>query len=152
MIYTSYLETYLGIIEIRATSRKLLSVLFVDCINENVTENVITKECAKQLKEYFNKERKEFDIEFEIEGTKFQKDVLNELLKIPYGEVTTYKEIAKRIGNEKAIRAVGNTIGKNNILIIIPCHRVIGNNGKMTGFVAGIDIKEALLKLEKENS
>lgn len=151
MIYTSYIVTDFGIIEIRATSRKILSVLFVDYENENVTENEITRKCAKELLEYFAGKRKVFDIDIEIEGTKFQKDVFEELMKIPYGEITTYKDIAIKIGNEKAIRAVGNIIGKNPFLIIVPCHRVIGSNGKMTGYVAGIDIKEGLLNLEKSN-
>lgn len=151
MIYTSYITTEFGIIEIRATSRKLLSVLFVDYVLDNVTENEITKKCAKELLEYFDGKRKVFDIDIELEGTKFQKDILNELMKIPYGEVTTYKDIAIKIGNEKAIRAVGNIIGKNQILVIVPCHRVIGSNGKMTGYVAGTDIKERLLNLEKDN-
>lgn len=152
MIYTSYIKTPLGIIEIRATSRKILSILFVDEENIYVTENELTKKCAKEIEEYFEGKRKEFDIEIEIEGTEFQKAVWNELLKIPYGTVTTYKEIAKNIGNESAVRAVGNIIGKNPILILVPCHRVIGSSGKMTGYVAGIERKEALLELEKENN
>lgn len=152
MIYTSYIETPLGIIEIRATSRKILSILFVDEENIYVTENELTRKCAKEIKEYFEGKRKEFDIEIEIEGTEFQRAVWNELLKIPYGTVTTYKEIARNIGNESAVRAVGNIIGKNPILILVPCHRVIGSSGKMTGYVAGIEKKEALLELEKENS
>lgn len=151
MIYISYIVTDFGIIEIRATSRKLLSILFVDYENKNVTENEITKKCAKELLEYFSGSRKTFDLDIVIEGTEFQKRVIRELLKIPYGEVVTYKDIAIKAGNEKAIRAVGNIIGRNNLLILIPCHRVIGSNGKMTGYVAGIDVKEALLNLEKDN-
>lgn len=151
MIYMSYIVTDFGIIEIRATSRKLLSVLFVDYENKNVTENEITRECAKELLEYFSGSRKKFDIQIPIEGTTFQKDVLNELLNIPYGEVVTYKDIAKRVGNEKAIRAASNIIGRNNLLVLIPCHRVIGSNGKMTGYVAGTKIKERLISLEKDN-
>lgn len=152
MIYTSYIVTELGIIEIRATSRKLLSVLFVEEENENVTENEITRRCAKELLEYFEGKRKEFDISLEIDGSEFQKLVWNEILKIPYGTVTTYKEIARRIGRENSVRAVGNIIGKNPILIIVPCHRIVGSNGKMTGYVAGIEKKEMLLKLEQDNS
>ncbi|MDO4283416.1 MAG: methylated-DNA--[protein]-cysteine S-methyltransferase [Clostridia bacterium] len=152
MIYTSYIVTELGIIEIRATSRKLLSVLFVEEENENVTENEITRRCAKELLEYFEGKRKEFDISLEIDGSEFQKLVWNEILKIPYGTVTTYKEIARRIGRENSVRAVGNIIGKNPILIMVPCHRIVGSNGKMTGYVAGIEKKEMLLKLEQDNS
>lgn len=151
MIYTSYIVTDFGIIEIRATSRKLLSILFVDYENKNVTENEITRKCAKELLEYFSGIRKTFDLDIVIEGTEFQKKVFSELLKIPYGEVVTYKDIAIRAGNEKAIRAVGNIIGRNNLLIIIPCHRVVGSNGKMTGYVAGTKIKEELINLEKDN-
>ncbi len=151
MIYTSYIVTEFGIIEIRATSRKLLSILFVDYANENVTENEITRRCAKELLEYFEGKRKKFDIEIPIEGTTFQKSVFNELLKIPYGQVVTYKDIAIRTGNEKAIRAVGNIIGKNTLRILIPCHRAIGSNVKMTRYVAGTKIKEELINLEKDN-
>ena len=149
MIYISYLETPFGILEIRATSRYILSVLFVDYVLENVTENELTKRCKLEIDEYFEKKRRTFDLPYQLAGTEFSKKVLQEVEKIPYGEVMTYKEIAKNVGKESAVRAVGNMIGKNNLLILLPCHRVIGSNGKMTGYVAGIKIKEKLLDLEK---
>ena len=107
------------------------------------------KECFKQLKEYFEGSRREFDLPIEMNGTQFQKKVWKELLKIPYGETRSYKDIAISIGNEKACRAIGMANNKNHIPIIIPCHRVIGSNGKLVGYAGGIDIKEKLLNIEK---
>lgn len=107
------------------------------------------KSIKKQLIEYFNKERKTFDIKLNLKGSEFQKKVWNELLNIPYGTVCTYKDIAIKIGNEKASRAVGMANNKNNIPIIIPCHRVIGPNKKLVGYAYGLDMKEKLINLEK---
>lgn len=111
------------------------------------------EKCKKQLEEYFSGKRKTFNLKLDIKGTDFRKKVWNELLKIPYGETINYGEQAERIGNPKASRAVGQANGDNKILIIIPCHRVIGKNGKMTGFSSegGIKVKEYLLELEKNN-
>ena len=109
------------------------------------------KNAKKQLDEYFAGIRKEFDIPIKLEGTDFQIKVWKELLKIPYGETCTYLDIAKHIGNPKAYRAVGMANNKNKIMIIIPCHRVIGSNKKLVGYAGGLDVKEKLLKLEKEN-
>ncbi|HSQ87865.1 methylated-DNA--[protein]-cysteine S-methyltransferase [Romboutsia sp.] len=109
----------------------------------------ICKETVKQLDEYFNKKRKHFNLPINIETTEFRKSVYNELLKIPYGQTRSYSDIAKAINNEKAVRAVGQANRLNNIVIIIPCHRVIGKNGKMVGYAGDkISIKEILLKLE----
>jgi methylated-DNA-[protein]-cysteine S-methyltransferase len=103
----------------------------------------------KQLESYISGERREFDIVLNPSGTAFQKQVWDKLITIPYGEVRSYKEIAIMIGNEKASRAVGMANGKNPIPIIIPCHRVIGSNGGLTGYAFGLAIKEKLLDLEK---
>lgn len=149
MIYISYVYTKIGIIEIRATSRKLLSILFVNEELGNVAENEITKKCAKEIEEYFDGTRKEFQIAVEIEGTEFQRKVLEEVKKIPYGMTISYQQIAKNIGRENSARAVGTTVGKNVLLIIVPCHRVIGTNGSMTGYLGGIERKRYLLELEK---
>ena len=105
-----------------------------------------------QLTEYFAGERKDFDLKLDPGGTEFQLEVLDELQKIPYGTTASYGEIAKRIGRPKAVRAVGAANGRNPIPIIIPCHRVIGSTGDMTGFGGGIPTKEALLRLEFEHS
>lgn len=101
-----------------------------------------------ELTEYFEGKRKSFDIKYKVTGTEFQKRVWNALTKIPYGQTRSYKDIAKSIGNEKACRAVGMANNKNPIMIIIPCHRVIGANGSLVGFGAGLDVKKTLLSIE----
>ena len=95
---------------------------------------------------------KSFDIPFKLNGSEFQMKVWNELLNIPYGETKTYKEIAKSIGNEKAFRAVGMANNKNPLLIIVPCHRVIGSSGDLVGYAGGMEMKMDLLNIEKVNS
>ena len=102
----------------------------------------------KQLKEYFNRERKEFNLLLEIFGTDFQKKVWDELTKIPYGETISYGELANRMGDKNLMRAVATANGANPIPIIIPCHRVIGADGSLTGYGGGLDVKQKLLELE----
>jgi len=109
-------------------------------------------EARQQLTAYFNGERKSFDLQLRPGGTEFQQEVLEELQKIPYGTTTSYGDIAERIGRPKAVRAVGAANGRNPIPIIIPCHRVIGAGGDLTGFGGGIPTKKALLRLELEHS
>jgi methylated-DNA-[protein]-cysteine S-methyltransferase len=106
----------------------------------------------KQLQEYFAGERREFDLPLKLSGTEFQVSVLEALLGIPYGQTTSYGEIARRIGRPKAVRAVGAANGRNPIPIVVPCHRVIGSTGDLTGFGGGLDTKEALLRLEAEQT
>ena len=101
-----------------------------------------------ELKEYFNRERKKFTVQLDVEGTNYQKKVWNELLRIPYGKLKTYKEIAVKLGNENAMRAVGRANATNHAPIIIPCHRVVASNGKLGGYSGGISLKEKLLELE----
>lgn len=108
-------------------------------------------EVMQQLTDYFAGKRQSFDLKLCPNGTEFQLSVLQELQKIPYGMTASYGEIAERIGRPKAVRAVGAANGHNPIPIIIPCHRVIGSDGSMTGFGGGIDTKKALLRLELEN-
>ncbi len=110
----------------------------------------ICRETIKQLSEYFNQSRKDFDLKINVDTTEFRKSVYNEVIKIPYAQTRSYTDIAKAIQNEKAVRAVGQANRVNNIIIIIPCHRVIGKSGKMVGYAGNkIDIKEKLLKLEE---
>jgi methylated-DNA-[protein]-cysteine S-methyltransferase len=106
----------------------------------------------RQLTEYFEGRRKTFDLNLRPNGTEFQLDVLKQLQKIPYGTTVSYRDIAERVGRPKAVRAVGAANGRNPIPIIIPCHRVIGSSGDLTGFGGGIPTKKALLRLELENS
>lgn len=101
-----------------------------------------------QLTEYFAGKRSEFDLALNPSGTEFQRRVLDELQRIPYGETASYSDIAERVGRPAAVRAVGAANGRNPIPIIIPCHRVIGKSGKLTGFAGGLDVKRQLLELE----
>lgn len=118
------------------------------CSKNTDIENKVLSCARKQLEEYFLKERINFDLPIKLVGSDFQVKVWNELLNIPYGEVRTYGEIAKLIGNENASRAVGMACNKNPLMIIVPCHRVIGKNKKLVGYAGGIDIKQKLLDLE----
>lgn len=117
----------------------------------NLMETKLLKKANQQLQEYLTGERKIFDLPLEPHGTEFQQKVWNSLQKIPYGETNSYKDIAKSIGNIKACRAVGMANNKNPILIFIPCHRVIGSNGKLVGYAGGLNVKEKLLQIEKQN-
>ncbi len=117
--------------------------------SEYVEENSpIIQVTINQLTEYFAGERKEFDIPLELVGTDFQKSVWEELLKIPYGKTETYLGLSQKLGNEKAIRAVASANGANAISIIIPCHRIIGSDGKLVGYAGGLQAKRKLLELE----
>ena len=109
-------------------------------------------DARQQLLEYFAGERTEFDLPLKLAGSEFQVSVLKALQAIPYGETVSYGEIARRIGRPKAVRAVGAANGRNPIPIVVPCHRVIGTSGDLTGFGGGLDTKEALLRLEAENT
>ena len=111
-------------------------------------DNSAFREVVHQLQSYFAGERKNFDLALVLEGTDFQKRVWTALRNIPYGETVSYKELAEMIGSPKAIRAVGAANGANPIPIIIPCHRVIGNDGSLTGFGGGLRLKKHLLELE----
>ena len=152
--YITYLQTPIGQIKITANDKAVTSVHFVKK-GEKVKSgkpNTVTRQCKKQLKEYFAGRRKKFELPLELEGTEFQKQVWTELLNIPFGKTASYGEIAKRIKNEKAVRAVGGANNKNKIAIVIPCHRVIGADGNLTGYAGGMWRKEWLLKHEAEYS
>lgn len=101
--------------------------------------------------EYLDGDRKEFDLPLGVEGTPFQKAAWDALLTIPYGETRSYKQMAELVGNPKACRAIGLANNRNPISIVIPCHRVIGANGKLVGYGGGLHIKEQLLAIEKQN-
>ncbi|MFP6853194.1 MAG: methylated-DNA--[protein]-cysteine S-methyltransferase [Pseudomonadales bacterium] len=109
------------------------------------------KKTARQLNEYFSGDRQEFELDLAPEGTKFQVEVLEALRGIPYGETRTYRDIAVAVGRPKAVRAVGNANGRNPLPIVIPCHRVIGSDGSLTGFGGGIEVKRYLLDLEQQH-
>jgi methylated-DNA-[protein]-cysteine S-methyltransferase len=113
------------------------------------TPSELSELASQQLSEYFSGKRKSFDLPLEPQGTEFQKKVWSALLEIPYGETRSYKDIAERIGNPKACRAVGGANNKNPIVIIIPCHRVIGAYGGLVGYGLGLPMKQQLLDIEK---
>lgn len=151
-MYFSYLESPCGLIKIIATDTKLEEIRFLNHIEQDFTnENEITKKFSKELSEYFFQRRKTFSMDLILKGTEFQKEVWNALMEIPYGEVITYKDLAEKIDNPKAYRAVGNANNKNKIPIIIPCHRVIGSKGNLVGYAGGIDLKYFLIEHEKAN-
>ncbi|MEK4630405.1 MAG: methylated-DNA--[protein]-cysteine S-methyltransferase [Solibacillus sp.] len=153
-MYTLDYVSPLGIIEIKGTEEGIFSVLFAKREQELYTKQANTPnvvlQCFEQLNEYFLGERLVFTVPFILEGTVFQKTVWQALTTVPYGKTASYKEIASFVGNEKAVRAVGTTNGKNLISIIVPCHRIIGANGKLTGYAGGLWRKEWLLAHEQK--
>ena len=158
MNYIKSIKTPIGIITIKEKNNKIIELQLNSNLvqplkeNEKIKETPLLIETEKQLTEYFNKTRTKFDLPLDPQGTDFMKRVWKELIQIPYGETRTYKQIAQKIGNEKASRAVGMANNKNPIPIIIPCHRVIGANNKLVGYALGLDKKEFLLDLEKSNN
>ncbi len=146
--YKGYLKSVIGVLEIICNDIALVAINFVD-IEKDENPNNIVKQTKEQLTEYFEGKREAFTIPLNIVGTDFQKLVWAELQKIPYGKTASYKQIAQNINNPKAVRAVGTANSKNKIPIIIPCHRVIGNNGKLSGYAGGVWRKEKLLEIEK---
>lgn len=149
----SYYKSPIGLIQIKSINQKICSVLFVEKETEALMlDSALNKECIKQLKEYFAGTRLQFDLPIFQIGTDFQQKVWNEVYKIPYGDTSSYALLSHKIGDIKSIRAVGTTNGKNKIAIIVPCHRVIGSDGSLTGYAWGLDKKEWLLKHEIEHS
>lgn len=145
-----FYETNIGKIKIAEEENKIIQISITDNnLDGRVEETEIIKDTYIQIKEYLDGKRREFQVQINPKGTEFMKKVWNELMNIPYGKTCSYGEIAEKIGNPKASRAVGMANNKNPIMIIIPCHRVIGKNGKMVGYAGGIDIKEKLLNIEK---
>lgn len=148
------IDTPIGLLEITATDESIVGVKPVDH-EENVAgdavANDLVQKCRVELEEYFAGKRKNFDLPLAGEGTDFQKQVWEQLQRIPYGETRTYGEIAKIMGRPKASRAIGMANHNNPILILVPCHRVIGADGSLTGYVAGIEAKKYLLEFEKKN-
>lgn len=147
-------KTIVGDLKIIADEEYLYEVKFFydEFDKTKQSENEITKRTIKQIDEYLNGKRKVFDLPVYMDGTEYQKSVWNALIKIPYGDVRSYKEIAKKIGKEKAVRAVGSANNKNKIMIVIPCHRVIGSDGKLVGYAGGLEKKKILLEIEKKFS
>lgn len=148
------IDSPVGKLLISGTAEMIHAVIFMDegdpipAITPEVPVLLLT--CEKQLREYFAGTRRDFDLPVSQEGTPFQQRVWDQLLLIPYGRTISYMQLAKRLNNPKSIRAVGTTNGKNMLVIIVPCHRVIGSNGTLVGFGGGLWRKRWLLEHEKK--
>ena len=142
-----YMNSPIGVLEIVENGQAITGISFGNS-GQREERTALLEEAVRQLEEYFGGRRKEFDLPLDPVGTAFQKQVWEELKKIPYGETRSYGQLAKAIGNPKACRAVGMANHRNPIPIIVPCHRVIGADGTLTGYAGGLAIKRILLELE----
>lgn len=170
MLYATEMQTPLGVLTLVMTERGLCGVHFGDveltvtdpymhtwmrryfATDKFIRDDRMARPYVEQLAQYFARQRESFDLPLVIQGTPFQQKVWTALQNIPYGETRSYKDIAEMIGSPKAVRAVGGANNKNPISIIIPCHRVIGHKGDLTGYGGGLDKKVLLLDLERSPS
>ncbi len=144
-------NTPIGAIRLLSNGQALVAIEFPDHYSARVAQPAMDEVLAstkQQLQEYFAGKRKTFDLPLAPDGTDFQRSVWQALAKIPYGELRSYGDIAHQIGKPRAVRAVGAANGRNPLPIVVPCHRVIGSNGKLTGFAGGLPVKQQLLELE----
>lgn len=151
-IQTTYYHSPVGLLKISGTNDYITEVLFHDTTQkaEGNKKSLfpLLIHCIEQLIQYFNGERRQFELPINQEGTPFQKEVWNALMQIPFGKTISYLELARRIGDSKATRAVASANGKNNVSIIVPCHRVIGSNRELVGYGGGLWRKKWLLEHE----
>jgi methylated-DNA-[protein]-cysteine S-methyltransferase len=148
--FRSYLQSPIGVIEIQATQHHVHQIRFCekDEVFKPSVENELTQQCAIELEAYFEGKRKDFSIPTQQEGTDFMQEVWDDVKDIPFGKTATYADLAKLAGDENLTRAVGSANGKNQLAIIVPCHRVIGRSGKLTGYAWGLHRKQWLLDHE----
>jgi len=144
----AFLKTPIGYVEVTGSEKGLRSLYLLDFRVRIHRVPSCLKSCIDQLEEYFTGSRKTFNLNLDLTGTKFQLDIWTELQKIPYGTAISYFELARRVGQVKALRAVGGANGRNPISIIIPCHRVLGHDGKLVGYGGGLWRKKWLLEHE----
>jgi len=148
----SYLQTDIGTLRLVSDGQHITQIDFENQYERSNYEDTrgddVLEQCANELQEYFLGKRQNFSVGLAASGTVFQHSVWNALREIPYGELRSYTDIATLIGNSAAVRAVGAANGRNPIPIIVPCHRVIGSNGKLTGFAGGLEAKALLLEIE----
>ena len=143
-------DSPIGIIKIEYSERGISTLVFIDGPEMESRCTEMESRITFQLDEYFKKKRKIFDLPLDLQGTDFQKRVWNELLKIPFGKTISYKDLSLKLGNLKAIRAVAAANGANPVSIIVPCHRIIGSNGSLTGYAGGLWRKKWLLEHESK--
>lgn len=146
---TCIIKSPLGFTKIVGDEDGITSIYILDS-DEKTTDIIpeVLEDCAHQLREYFEGKRTQFDLQINLEGSEFQKKVWNQLQTIPYGKTISYLQFSQQLGDVKAIRAVANANGKNPLWIVIPCHRVIGSNGSLTGYAGGLHRKQWLLEHE----
>lgn len=143
-----YLSTTKGFIEIKCDHEAIVQIIFADEPSQIESDQALMRDTKTQIQEYLLGNRTHFSLPIKNEGTEFQQKVWQALCSIPYGETRSYQDIAKQIGSPKAVRAVGTANGKNPLCIIVPCHRVVGKNGQLTGYSGGLSRKQWLLDLE----
>ena len=146
--FCGYYESPIGLIEIGGTTTAVTQLNFVEQQRLGLEENEVIQETITQLDAYFKGQRQQFDIPLDLTGTHFQQTVWQQLLHVPYGQVASYQDIAHAINKPRAMRAVGAANGQNPVSIVVPCHRIIGSNGRLTGYGGGLWRKEWLLKHE----
>ncbi len=146
--FFAYYDSPIGLIEIGGTPDGIISLFFVEERRSGVDTNGVCEEAVKQISEYFAGSRQEFDLPVMMDGTEFQLQVWQELRRIPFGQTVSYGDLARSIGKPSAVRAVGAANGDNPVSIIVPCHRVIGSDGGLTGYGGGLPRKQWLLKHE----
>ena len=146
-----YLDTPIGNLRLISNGAQLINIEFAGQYGASdaveISDTVLAA-CAGQLTDYFAGKRRRFELPLAARGTPFQQSVWAALADIPYGELRSYRDIANSIGNPAAVRAVGSANGRNPLPIVVPCHRVIGSNGALTGFAGGLPVKKYLLQLE----
>jgi methylated-DNA-[protein]-cysteine S-methyltransferase len=154
-IETVYYDSLLGFLKLQISDKGLRHLQFVDEETHDKTNlqemSITAQKIILQIEEYFEGKRQDFTIKIDMQGTDFQLNVWQKLLTIPYGKTTTYGKLAQDLEMPKAARAVGNACGKNKIWLIVPCHRVVGSNGKLTGYAGGLHRKKYLLNSEKKH-
>jgi methylated-DNA-[protein]-cysteine S-methyltransferase len=155
-VFTTYYQSPVGLLKIAGTSHYISEVKFIDEA-ENVTAKTgsdtlppLAIQAIEQLIEYFHGNRRFFELPISQEGTPFQQQVWNELMAIPFGKTISYLELSRRLGDPKVIRAAAAANGKNNVAIIVPCHRVIGSNNQLVGYAGGLPRKKWLLQHENK--
>jgi len=152
MDFISSISSPLGFLILKSDGQSITGISFSENDIQEQNDCAILLKCKEQLANYFARKTNAFDVSLNPEGTEFQQKVWAELLKIPYGETITYMELAVRLGDPKAVRAVGTANGRNPIAILIPCHRVIGAGNKLTGYAGGIWRKKIVLELEMKHN
>jgi len=161
-IFYSFMETQFGTLLLASTEKGMKRIMLsgsnqLNQLRQEFGKNQLrenknfNENAAGQLRQYFQGKRKQFNLPLDLEGTDFQKQVLRAVQQVPYGTTQSYQQIALKIGNPRAVRAVGNANRTNPLPIIIPCHRIIGSDGSMIGYGGGIDLKRKLLEFEKAN-